>query len=137
MNILSLCLSESEFQEESTLSWNESYDFNGLSILLVDDNELNRVVLNELIQNMKQEINLSFAEDGLVAVEMVKERLMDQRTALLKIPAESVDTLLVPIFDARAQKDAVLIGKGLPAGPGAATGRIAFSAAAAGGIDFT
>ena len=54
----SLCLSESEFQEEATLSWNESYDFNGLSMLLVDDNELNRVVLNELIQNMKQEIKL-------------------------------------------------------------------------------
>lgn len=66
-----------------------------------------------------------------IAVEMVKERLMDQRTALLKIPAESVDTLLVPIFDARAQKEAKMIGKGLPAGPGAATGRIAFSAAAA------
>ncbi len=66
-----------------------------------------------------------------IAVEMVKEKLMDQRTALLKIPAESVDTLLVPIFDARAQKEAVLIGRGLPAGPGAATGRIAFTAAAA------
>ena len=66
-----------------------------------------------------------------IAVEMVKEKLMDQRTALLKIPAESVDTLLVPIFDARAQKEAILIGKGLPAGPGAATGRIAFTAAAA------
>ncbi|MDX1490313.1 MAG: pyruvate, phosphate dikinase [Pseudohongiellaceae bacterium] len=66
-----------------------------------------------------------------IAVEMVKERLMDQKTALLKIPAESVDTLLVPIFDERAQKDAKLIGSGLPAGPGAATGRIAFTAAAA------
>lgn len=66
-----------------------------------------------------------------IAVEMVKEKLMDQRTALLKIPAESVDTLLVPIFDVRSQKDAKLIGKGLPAGPGAATGRIAFTAAAA------
>lgn len=66
-----------------------------------------------------------------IAVEMVKEKLMDQRTALLKIPAESVDTLLVPIFDARAQKEAKMIGKGLPAGPGAATGRIAFTAAAA------
>ena len=66
-----------------------------------------------------------------IAVEMVKERLMDQKTALLKIPAESVDTLLVPIFDERSQKDAKQIGKGLPAGPGAATGRIAFTAAAA------
>ncbi len=82
----SLCLSESEFQEESTLSWNESYDFNGLSILLVDDNELNRVVLNELIQNMKQEINLSFAEDGLVAVEMVKENDFDLILMDLQMP---------------------------------------------------
>ena len=82
----SLCLSESEFQEESTLSWNESYDFNGLSILLVDDNELNRVVLNELIQNMKQEINLSFAEDGLVAVDMVKENDFDLILMDLQMP---------------------------------------------------
>ncbi len=66
-----------------------------------------------------------------IAVEMVKEKLMDQRTALLKIPAESVDSLLVPIFDARAQKEATMIGRGLPAGPGGATGRIAFTAAAA------
>ncbi len=82
----SLCLSESEFQEEATLSWNESYDFNGLSMLLVDDNELNRVVLNELIQNMKQEIKLSFAEDGLVAVEMVKENDYDLILMDLQMP---------------------------------------------------
>ena len=82
----SLCLSESEFQEETTLSWNESYDFNGLSMLLVDDNELNRVVLNELIQNMKQEIKLSFAEDGLVAVEMVKENDYDLILMDLQMP---------------------------------------------------
>ncbi|MDT8427411.1 MAG: pyruvate, phosphate dikinase [Pseudomonadales bacterium] len=66
-----------------------------------------------------------------IAVEMNKERLMDQKTALLKIPAESVDSLLVPVFDARAQKEARLLCKGLPAGPGAATGHIAFSAAQA------
>lgn len=66
-----------------------------------------------------------------IAVEMVKEKLMDQKTALLKIPAESVDTLLVPVFDVRSQKEAHMIGKGLPAGPGAATGRICFTASAA------
>jgi len=66
-----------------------------------------------------------------IAVELNKEKLIDQKTALLKIPAESVDTLLVPVFDAKAQKDAKLICKGLPAGPGAATGRIAFTAAQA------
>ena len=64
-----------------------------------------------------------------IAVEMQKERLMSQRDALLKIPAESIDSLLVPIFDPKALKAATVIGHGLPAGPGAATGRIAFTAA--------
>ncbi len=66
-----------------------------------------------------------------IAVEMNAEKLMDQRTALLKIPAESIDSLLVPVFDARAQKAARVIGHGLPAGPGAASGLIVFTAAAA------
>lgn len=66
-----------------------------------------------------------------IAVEMQKERLMSQSTALLKIPAESIDSLLVPVFDPKALKNAAVIAQGLPAGPGAATGRIAFTAAAA------
>ncbi len=66
-----------------------------------------------------------------IAVEMAKERLMDQRTALLKIPAESIDSLLVPVFDPRGQKSAKVIARGLPAGPGAASGQIVFTAAAA------
>jgi pyruvate,orthophosphate dikinase len=66
-----------------------------------------------------------------IAVEMQRERLMTQETALLKIPAESIDSLLVPVFDVKALKAAQVIGHGLPAGPGAATGRIAFTAAAA------
>jgi pyruvate,orthophosphate dikinase len=66
-----------------------------------------------------------------IAVEMTEEKLMDQRTALLKIPAESIDSLLVPVFDARAQKAARVIGQGLPAGPGAASGLIVFTATAA------
>jgi pyruvate,orthophosphate dikinase len=66
-----------------------------------------------------------------IAVEMQKERLMNQETALLKIPAESIDSLLVPVFDPKALKTAPAIGQGLPAGPGAATGRIAFTAATA------
>lgn len=66
-----------------------------------------------------------------IAVEMQREKLMNQETALLKIPAESIDSLLVPVFDPKALKAASVIGKGLPAGPGAATGRIAFTAATA------
>ena len=62
-----------------------------------------------------------------IAVEMNREGIMDERTALLKIPAESIDSLLVPVFDARALKSAKAIGRGLPAGPGAAAGKIVFS----------
>ena len=66
-----------------------------------------------------------------IAVEMQRERLMSQQTALLKIPAESIDSLLVPVFHPRALQSASEIARGLPAGPGAATGRIAFTSAAA------
>jgi pyruvate,orthophosphate dikinase len=66
-----------------------------------------------------------------IAVEMVKERLMTEKTAVLKIPAESIDTLLVPVFDPKAIKSAKVIGTGLPAGPGAASGHVVFTASAA------
>ena len=66
-----------------------------------------------------------------IAVEMEKAGLMDRRAALLKIPAESIDSLLVPVFDPKSLKAATRIGGGLPAGPGAATGRIVFNAATA------
>ena len=49
---------------------------------------------------------------------------MTRKTALLKIPAESIDSLLVPVFDAKAMREASLIGRGLPAGLGAASGQI-------------
>ena len=66
-----------------------------------------------------------------VAVEMNKERLMDEKTAVKKIPAESISSLLVPVFDPVAVKKAKAIAKGLNAGPGAATGKVVFSAARA------
>ena len=62
-----------------------------------------------------------------IAYEMQREGLMSKETALLKIPAESVDSLLVPVFDPKALKSATAIGQGLPAGPGAATGRVVFT----------
>ncbi len=62
-----------------------------------------------------------------IAVEMQREGLMSRETALLKIPAESVDSLLVPVFNPKALKAAAAIGRGLPAGPRAATGRGVFT----------
>jgi pyruvate,orthophosphate dikinase len=63
-----------------------------------------------------------------IACEMVDEKLIDIPTAVKRIPADSISSLLVPIFDTKARKAATVIGTGLPAGPGAATGKIVFSA---------
>ncbi len=63
-----------------------------------------------------------------IAVELTKERLIDQKTALKKIPADSISSLLVPVFDPVAEKKAKPLATGLPAGPGAASGKICFTA---------
>ncbi len=63
-----------------------------------------------------------------IAVEMVKEKLITKEEAVARVPADSLSQLLTPIFDRNARKSAAVIATGLPAGPGAATGRIYFSA---------
>ena len=63
-----------------------------------------------------------------IASEMVKERLIDWKTAITRVPAEQLDQVLAPVFDAAAQKAADKLCKGLPAGPGAASGRICLNA---------
>ena len=62
-----------------------------------------------------------------IAVEMVKERLINKTTALQRIPADSLSSLLVPVFDPQSRKKARKLAKGLPAGPGAASGKIVFT----------
>jgi pyruvate,orthophosphate dikinase len=63
-----------------------------------------------------------------IAVELNKERLIDQQTALKKIPADSISSLLVAVFDPAAIKKTKPLAHGLPAGPGAASGKICFTA---------
>ncbi|MFP6888093.1 MAG: pyruvate, phosphate dikinase, partial [Opitutales bacterium] len=63
-----------------------------------------------------------------IATEMVKERLIDWKTAITRVPADQLDQVLAPVFDAVAQKKALTLCKGLPAGPGAASGRICLNA---------
>ena len=63
-----------------------------------------------------------------IALDMVKERLIKKEEAILRIPADDLGHLLAPIFDAKAEKSAKKVGSGLPAGPGAASGKIYFSA---------
>jgi pyruvate,orthophosphate dikinase len=62
------------------------------------------------------------------AVEMEKEGLITWEEAVLRVPAEQLDQVLAPVFDRAAVKAAKCIAKGLPAGPGAATGKIYFNA---------
>ena len=63
-----------------------------------------------------------------IALDMVKEKLIKKEEAILRIPADDLSHLLAPIFDTKAEKAAKKVGNGLPAGPGAASGKIYFSA---------
>src|SRR3954466_7132487 len=62
------------------------------------------------------------------SMNMVKEGLIDWRTAITRNPADQLEQLLALIFDLSEVKKATVIATGLPAGPGAATGKIYFNA---------
>ena len=61
-----------------------------------------------------------------IAVDMVKEKLIEKKEAVLRVDPASLDQLLHPGFDPNAQKTS--IARGLPASPGAAVGKLAFTA---------
>jgi len=61
-----------------------------------------------------------------VAIDLVKEGLIDEETAILRVDPASLDQLLHPMIDPNAKKE--IIGKGLPASPGAASGKVVFNA---------
>ena len=63
-----------------------------------------------------------------IAMDMLKEGLIDEKTALLRVEPNKLDELLHPVFDKKAIKAARVLAKGLPASPGAATGQIVFFA---------
>src|SRR5881394_1964227 len=62
------------------------------------------------------------------ACDMVREKLIDWKTAVMRVPADQLDQVLAPVFDRDAIKNAKPIASGLPAGPGAATGKVYFNA---------
>jgi len=63
-----------------------------------------------------------------VACEMVNERLIDEKKAVLRVPAADLTQLLLPSFSPAAKKSAHVVTIGLPASPGAAVGKPAFTA---------
>jgi pyruvate,orthophosphate dikinase len=63
-----------------------------------------------------------------IAVDMLKEKKIDEKTAVMRVEPNKLDELLHPVFDNDAMKKATVLAKGLPASPGAATGQIVFFA---------
>ncbi len=63
-----------------------------------------------------------------IAMDMMREGLIDEKTAIMRLEPNKLDELLHPVFDAVAIRTANIMAKGLPASPGAATGRIVFFA---------
>ena len=61
-----------------------------------------------------------------IAVDMVNERLIPKKEAVMRVEPEQLDRLLHPSFDPKAKRD--VIAKGLPASPGAAVGQVVFTA---------
>lgn len=63
-----------------------------------------------------------------MAIDMLKEKLITEKMAVMRVKPEQLDELLHPIVDPAAETTAKLIAKGLPAGPGGASGQIVFTA---------
>jgi len=63
-----------------------------------------------------------------IAMDLLRDGMIDEKTALLRQEPAKLDELLHPVFDGKALKDGTVIAKGLPASPGAATGQIVFFA---------
>ena len=63
-----------------------------------------------------------------MAVDMKNEGMIDKKTAILRVKPEQLDELLHPMLDKESENSAPLLGKGLPAGPGGASGRAVFTA---------
>ena len=63
-----------------------------------------------------------------IAMEMLRQGMIDEKTALLRVGPDRLDELLHPIFETKALKNARVLARGLPASPGASTGQIVFFA---------
>ncbi len=63
-----------------------------------------------------------------IAMDLLRDGMIDEKTALLRMEPQKLDELLHPVFDKDALKRAKVVAKGLPASPGAAAGQIVFQA---------
>ena len=66
-----------------------------------------------------------------MAMDMLKEGMIDEKTAVMRVSPSQLDEILHPVLDAASEKKATVVGRGLPASPGGAVGMIKFSPEAA------
>jgi len=66
-----------------------------------------------------------------MAMDMLKEGMIDEKTAVMRVSPTQLDEILHPVLDAASEKKATVVGRGLPASPGGAVGMIMFSPEAA------
>jgi len=66
-----------------------------------------------------------------MAVEMAESKLIDKKEAIMRVAPQQIDELLHPMLDPAAEKEADVLAKGLPAGPGGGVGQVVFTADAA------
>ena len=95
-----------------------------------DMQDMEFTIQNEVLYILQTRNGKRTAEAAVkVAVDMVGERLIPKKEAVMRVAPEQLDHLLHPSFDPKAKRD--VIAKGLPASPGAAVGQIVFNAEAA------
>ena len=95
-----------------------------------DMQDMEFTIQNEVLYILQTRNGKRTAEAAVkVAVDMVGERLIPKKEAVMRVTPEQLDHLLHPSFDPKAKRD--VIAKGLPASPGAAVGQIVFNAEAA------
>ncbi|MDP8229946.1 MAG: pyruvate, phosphate dikinase [Candidatus Gorgyraea atricola] len=63
-----------------------------------------------------------------IAYDMVKEKMISPKEAIMRIEGDQLNQLLFPIFEPKAKSNATVVAKGLPAGPGAASAQVVFTA---------
>ena len=63
-----------------------------------------------------------------IAMDLLRQGMIDEKTALMRVEPNKLDELLHPVFDKDALKKAKVLTRGLPASPGAATGQVVFFA---------
>ncbi len=120
----------SKLQEEMPEVYNQFADIaNRLERHYLDMQDMEFTIENGSLYMLQTRNGKRTAQAAVkIAVDLVEEGMIDEKEAILRVEPKQLDSLLHPQFDENALKAAEVIGSGLAASPGAATGRVVFNA---------